>query len=212
MFHDLRSLGRERARLSCGLRGNGMCFTAALLRQHPHRAHGLVEDVEYGLELGLHGHRVHYVHEAEVLGEMASSGQAAKSQRERWEGGRAALRREHLRRLLQAAATSRVALDLGVDLLLPPLSWVAVLVGVGLLGEGALWAFGLGPTVAVWLWLASALALAAYVLRGLALSGLGARGLLVLATAPAYVAWKLLRVDRRPAATWVRTTRETPDI
>ncbi|MEZ5963357.1 MAG: glycosyltransferase family 2 protein [Planctomycetota bacterium] len=211
MFHDLRSLGREQLRVSCGLRGNGMCFTADLLRAHPHRAFGLVEDVEYGIALGLAGVRVEYVHDAEVLGEMVTSGRAAASQRQRWEGGRAAVRKQHLAPLLGAARRSRIALDLAVDILLPPLSRIAALVLAGLVGEGALWAFGLGPTVAVWLWLASAVALAAYVLRGLALSGLGMRGLVVLAAAPAYMLWKVLAVQRGPATTWVRTTRQTSD-
>ena len=35
-------------------------------------AAGLVEDVEYGAQLATHGVRVFYVHEAEVLGEMAA--------------------------------------------------------------------------------------------------------------------------------------------
>ena len=46
MFHRLRSLGRERLEVSAGLRGNGMCFATKLLREHPHKAFGLVEDVE----------------------------------------------------------------------------------------------------------------------------------------------------------------------
>lgn len=210
MFHDLRSLGRESLGVSCGLRGNGMCFTADLLREHPHRAYGLVEDVEYGIALGLAGVRVEYVHDAEVRGEMVSSGHAAASQRQRWEGGRAAVRKQHLGALLRAAPRSRLALDLAADVLMPPLSRVAALVLLGLLAEALFWAFGGGPTPAVWLWLGSAVALAAYVLRGVALSGLGARGLLVLAAAPGYMVWKLLRVQRGPAAGWVRTTRETP--
>src|SRR5262249_27100224 len=42
-FHALRSLAQERLKVSCGLRGNGMCFTAQLLRQVPHDAVSLVE-------------------------------------------------------------------------------------------------------------------------------------------------------------------------
>ena len=44
-FHIVRSRARERLRLSCGLRGNGMCFSAALLAQVPHEAYSIVEDV-----------------------------------------------------------------------------------------------------------------------------------------------------------------------
>ena len=49
LFHDLRSLGRERLGLSAGLRGNGMCFSTRLLREVPHQAFSVVEDLEYGL-------------------------------------------------------------------------------------------------------------------------------------------------------------------
>ena len=208
MFHDLRSLGRERLAVSCGLRGNGMCFTTSLLRDHPHRAHGLVEDVEYGIELGLARIRVRYVHDAEVLGEMATTGTAAASQRQRWEGGRAAVRRQHLTRLLRCAMRSRVATDLALDILTPPLSRIVLLVAAGLAFESILWLCGTGPTPAAWLWGFSGVALAGYITRGVTLSGLGARGFVVLAAAPAYVLWKLLRVASGPATTWVRTPRE----
>ena len=49
LFHKVRSLGRERLGVSCGLRGNGMCFTHAVIRQVPHEAFSIVEDLEYGI-------------------------------------------------------------------------------------------------------------------------------------------------------------------
>jgi cellulose synthase/poly-beta-1,6-N-acetylglucosamine synthase-like glycosyltransferase len=208
MFHDVRSLGRERLGVSCGLRGNGMCFTAELLRAYPHRAYGLVEDVEYGIALGLAGVRVHYAHDAEVLGEMASTGKSAASQRQRWEGGRSAVRRKYLGALARRARHSRIAADLACDLLMPPLSQVVLLIAAGLALEGIAWLCGAGPTAAVWLWAISVVALAGYVLRGVTCSGLGARGFVVLAAAPLYIAWKVARVARGPATTWVRTARE----
>ncbi|HSP78439.1 MAG TPA: glycosyltransferase family 2 protein, partial [Myxococcaceae bacterium] len=76
LFHKVRSLGRERLGVSCGLRGNGMCFTHAIIRQVPHEAFSIVEDLEYGIRLGQAGHRVHYAWEAEALGEMVSSEKA----------------------------------------------------------------------------------------------------------------------------------------
>ncbi|MEZ4272494.1 MAG: glycosyltransferase family 2 protein [Myxococcota bacterium] len=75
MFHQTRSLARERLGVSVGLRGNGMCFSTDLLRQIPHRSYGLVEDVEYGIAMGKAGYRVCYAYEAEVLGEMVSGAQ-----------------------------------------------------------------------------------------------------------------------------------------
>ena len=83
LFHEVRSSGRERLGLSCGLRGNGMAFTRSVLAEVPHDAFSVVEDVEYGIRLGLAGHRVHYVGEAQVLGEMPASERATRSQRSR---------------------------------------------------------------------------------------------------------------------------------
>ena len=42
-FHRLRSRARERLGVSCGLRGNGMCFSRALLREVPHAAYSMTE-------------------------------------------------------------------------------------------------------------------------------------------------------------------------
>ena len=213
LFHGVRSLGRERLRLSCGLRGNGMAFTHDCLRRVPHRAFSIVEDLEYGIQLGHAGVRVAYVAEAHVRGDMPGSERASRSQRERWEGGRRAVLREHARPLVTAALRGRSALllDLAMDVLVPPLTQLVALTALG--AAASLVALGLG--VAAWpavaLWGAALLGLAAYVGRGLALSGLGARGLLDLLWAPVYVAWKLahrLRPGRRDrSGAWVRTAR-----
>lgn len=209
MFHDLRSLARERLRLSCGLRGNGMCFAADVLATHPHRAHGLVEDVEYGVELGVAGIRVAYAHEAEVRGEMAAGRRAATTQRERWEGGRAKLARQWVGPLLRKAIRERdrVALDLALDLATPPLSRIVLVTAIGFGLEGCAWLTRGAVTPAAWIWATHALALAAYVIRGVALSGLGARGFVTLALAPGYVLWKLVAVRRSAPAQWRRTER-----
>jgi hypothetical protein len=118
MFHRLRSLARERLGVSAGLRGNGMCFSSALLHKFPHKAFGLVEDVEYGIALGLGGVRVAYADEAKVLGEMVSSAAASESQRQRWEGGRKLLVRQKLPLLMGQALRQRnlMLFDLALDL------------------------------------------------------------------------------------------------
>lgn len=212
-FHIVRSRGRERLQVSCGLRGNGMCFTRALLNSVPHHAYSIVEDVEYGLRLAEAGHRVFYADEAHVYGEMVSSAKAATSQRRRWEEGRSALKRAYAGRLLRRALAERSALhlDLLLDMRVPPLSRLVLLVaaGLGCAAAGALWLHGFALSLAVWG--CCALAIVCYVLRGWMLSGTGARGLVDLLGAPFYVAWKLtLRRVQRPGATkeWVRTTRE----
>jgi 1,2-diacylglycerol 3-beta-glucosyltransferase len=210
--HRLRSLARERLELSSGLRGNGMCFATSVLRAVPYGAFSVVEDLEHGIRLGEAGYRVHYVDEAEVRGEMPASEEASRSQRRRWEGGRARMVRLHLSRLLVRAVRARdlVALDLAVELLIPPLATLLALSALGLVASFALsWHEG-AWVAASWLWAACALGLGAYGLRGWALSGTGLRGLASVVHIPGYVAWKLLLLVRRSAhasGEWVRTPR-----
>jgi 1,2-diacylglycerol 3-beta-glucosyltransferase len=213
LFHDVRSRARERLGLSAGLRGNGMMFEAKLLRELPHDAFSIVEDVEYGIRLGLAGHRVHYAGEAQVLGQMVGAEAASRSQRRRWEGGRLQLVRQHAARLLATGLRQRspVILDLAADLLVPPITYVAlaVVAGVGMsvawvvLRHGAWWSTA--P------WCASLVLFAVYVVRGVWLAGVGPRAVLDLMWAPVYMVWKValaLRASPSREREWVRTTRE----
>ena len=210
-FHIVRSRARERLGVSCGIRGNGWCVTHELLRQVPYQAYSLTEDLEFGIELGLAGHRVHFAEEARSDAEMVSGGEAADQQRQRWEGGRFQLIRSKTLPLLQAALQRRSAVcaDLALDLLVLPLSYVALnVIAFATLAAIANLAF---PAAAMWLWpaLVCGAALALYVLRGWQLSGIGAQGVLDLARAPFFLAWKVLLLLRRQKSTeWVRTERE----
>jgi len=212
LFHGVRSIARERLRLSCGLRGNGMAFKIDVLRRVPHRAFSVVEDLEYGLDLGAAGVRVRYAAGTEVLGEMPSQEPAARLQRRRWEGGRAQLRRRVPGLLAQAwHKRDWVLADLAFDLALPPLTTLATWasVGTGAVSLAAL--AGWVRPVALTPWLLADLGLTGYVLRGWLASGVGLRGLLDLAWAPAFVIWKLWRVGTgAPPKEWVRTARAAP--
>lgn len=212
-FHVLRSRGRERLELSCGLRGNGMCFSRSLLEQVPHRAFSLVEDLEFGIQIGEAGHRIQYAGEAHVWGEMVPGGSASQSQRLRWEGGRRQMARLHGPRLLAGALRRKdpVLLDLAFDVLVPPLAKIAVTVALGLVvslvvsGRAGHW------IAAATLYSACAAALFLYVLRGWSLSGTGLRGLLDLAVSPLYVIWKAtlaVRGKQGGSGIWVRTQRQ----
>jgi 1,2-diacylglycerol 3-beta-glucosyltransferase len=212
MFHGLRSLGRERLGLSCGLRGNGMCFTRQILLTVPHQAFSIVEDLEYGVRLGEAGYRVHYAGDAHVYGEMVTAGAPSASQRRRWEGGRWQFTRDHAARLLITALARRdkVLLDLAIDLIVPPLSLLALVIAFGFFASLGVARMG-GGTLALSLWTGAAAGLVVYALRGWSLSRTGLRGLLDLCSAPAYVAWKLaLLLGRRKQRNgeWIRTTRE----
>ena len=210
-FHGVRSLGRERLGLSCGLRGNGMGFARAVLQAHPPRAFSIVEDLEYGIELGYAGVRVEYAHEVHVRGHIAVSEKDSRSQRRRWERGRQALVQMHARRLMAEAWRRRkpVLLDLGLDLIVPPLGQLVLAAGAGFMVSGALSWFGLA--VAPWVWAAALGGILLHVARGWQVSGAGIRGLFDLLWAPVYVIWKLtlkMRDKGRVPQEWVRTKRE----
>ena len=210
-FIILRSRARERLGLSCGIRGNGWCVTHELLGRIPYAAFSLTEDLEYGIQLGLAGVRVAYADEAHSDADMVSSEKTARSQRRRWEQGRFALVRTQTWPLLGRAAGERsaICLDLAMDLLVLPLSYVvlnAVVLVVGALLAGRVW-----PGMGVWLatGLLCLVASLIYVLRGWQLSGTGMKGLLDLARAPWFVLWKLIVTFGAPGAQgWVRTGRE----
>jgi cellulose synthase/poly-beta-1,6-N-acetylglucosamine synthase-like glycosyltransferase len=212
-FHRLRSRARERLALSCGIRGNGWCITRGLLDRVPYRAFTLAEDIEFGIDLGLAGVRVHYADEAQVCATMVTREAAARTQRQRWEAGRFELVRSRLWSLLRGARgpNRRICADLALDLLVLPLSCIAA--NVALLIATAGFAQLYSPTMFAWIWLGAgcSLGLLLYVLRGWQLSGVGWRGLLDLLGAPAFVLWKLaLMMRAHDSAKWVRTRREVP--
>jgi cellulose synthase/poly-beta-1,6-N-acetylglucosamine synthase-like glycosyltransferase len=211
-YHVVRSRARERAHLSAGIRGNGWCVTHAVLEQVPYNAFSLAEDIEFGIDLGLAGHRIHYAGEADASQEMVADGKTAGKQRQRWEDGRFQLIRSRTLPLLRAAVRRRsaVCLDLALDLIVLPLTYVALNVGALLLiSVLATW---WNPALQGWVWLSlsCALALMLYVFRGWQLSGTGARGLLDLAGTPIFIVWKvMLMLSRNRSTEWLRTDRKS---
>jgi 1,2-diacylglycerol 3-beta-glucosyltransferase len=208
-IHKLRSRARERLGLSCGIRGNGWCVTHGLLDEVPYRAYSLTEDVEFGVHLGLAGHRVAYCDESCVEGEMVTTEQAARSQRQRWEGGRFKLIREQVPILIRAAAARRsfVCLDLAMDLLVLPLSYIVL--NVTVLAVTAILISGPAKAPLLWVSIADSLALGIYVCRGWGLSGIGPAGFWDLLRVPVFLFWKVvLLFSGKRATTWIRTKRE----
>lgn len=212
IFHRLRGRGRERLQVSCGLRGNGMCFTMDALRRVPHKAFSRVEDLEYGVALGRAGIRVWYVDEVEVRADMVASEKSSRSQRQRWEGGRVQFAREQGVSLLWQGARERslLLLDLAADVLTPPLGYFGLAsVGLACLA-GLLHALNQISPFTGLVACFPLVVLLVHVARGVSLSGMGARGWLYIAAAPFYVLWKLSLMLRRRVSPqeWVRTNRD----
>lgn len=209
-FHIVRSRARERLGLSCGIRGNGWCVTHALLRAVPYRFFSLGEDVEFGIALGLSGHRVEYAGEAHANADMASTEKTARSQRQRWEQGRFQAIRACTAPLLRAAVRGRslICLDLACDLLVPPLSYLVVNLLLLCLTAGLLVTFGLASSLWMWLALGCVAALMLHVLRGWQLSGIGVMGLGALVHVPEFIFWRIRILLGKKSGEWVRTERE----
>ena len=207
-LHYLRPMGRAALGLSCGLKGNGMCFDAATLDRHGWASVGLAEDVELHLALVRAGERVDFVPEATVWADMPTTLAAAKSQNVRWEQGRIGAARSDVGGLLREglARRSAVEVDAAVEQLILPVS-----VGLAAGAAATLLAFLGGSTVLAAVALFGTAAIGVHVVAGLVAVRAPARTYLALAAAPAYIAWKVLLYARALAAPadvgWVRTRR-----
>ncbi len=215
-FHEVRGTGREAMHLSAGLRGNGMAFSALTLSRVPHQAFSVVEDLEYGVMLGLEGIRVAYVHESTVSGDMPVDADSSVSQRERWEHGRSTLRRMYLPRLLTKGVTRRsaVLLDIAADVALPPLGKVALPAAGGFAASVAVWVAQRALGHRAWspiVFGVGVVGIGINVAEGWRRSGAGLAGIADLAKVPSYLAWKATgKSDTASAAEqgeWVRTKR-----
>jgi 1,2-diacylglycerol 3-beta-glucosyltransferase len=207
-------LGLDRLGLGVGLKGNGMCFSRRGLRRFPWKAYGLVEDMEFALMLRSAGERVHFRRDAVVYGEMVSrGGEAATSQRLRWEAGRKSLRAKFRRPLWESPHLGLPAkLAYLVDLYFPPLGQLVIatifptsmLLGCHFASGGDSFSRYLLLTYGA-LWLI----LGVYAVSPVFIVGLPWRYLFALWAAPRYLAWKILKIVGRTPRAWVRTPRES---
>lgn len=212
-FHVVRSAARERLGLSCGLRGNGMAFTRELLAEVEHAAFSRTEDLEFGVLLGLRGVRVAYAGDTTVWGEMPERSAAVATQRQRWIGGRVGLARRFVPALAARAVRLRSAMlaDLACDLVVPPLSVLALAAAAGLVVSGLLAAAQGRATLALAVWGAGAAALGVHVAHAALAAGQGRALLRAAWVIPGYALGKFgiaLRAWRPADERWVRTPRQ----
>jgi cellulose synthase/poly-beta-1,6-N-acetylglucosamine synthase-like glycosyltransferase len=209
----VRPLGWWRVGAPCQLMGTGMAFAWAQLRDAPLASGNIVEDVQLGVDLALHGTPPLFVPQARVFSEFPAADDAAAAQRRRWEHGNLSVMLRHGPRLLGAAlarADLRLA-AMAVDLMVPPLALLVQLqLALALIGAAAL-LVGAGV-------LPLALCMAALVLLLLAIVAawrLAGRDVVgwseLVLTAPAYALRKLpmyLAFLWKRESTWVRAKRE----
>ena len=211
-IHYVRPMGRSVFGLSCGLKGNGMCFAAPVLEHFAWQWFTLAEDVEFHLALVKAGIRVDFAPETTVYADMPTTLRQAASQNARWEGGRLQLLRQHVPALLidGLRKISPLRLDAAVEQLIPPLS-VPFGLGALCLLCGAV----LGATELMALSGLSLIGQIAYLMAGLVLVRAPWRTYVALGAAPIYIAWKLGLYSRALVTSrdtsWVRTARPAPE-
>jgi 1,2-diacylglycerol 3-beta-glucosyltransferase len=207
-LHYLRPLGRSALGLSCGLKGNGMCFDAATLDRLGWTSTGLAEDVELHLRLVRAGIRVDFAPEALVRADMPATLDEAESQNLRWEAGRLSAIRGEVLPLLGHGVISRdpVEVDAALEQLVPPLS-----VAIGVSAACAVVATVVGAPLALALAGFATAGLVVHVLAGLVAVRAPARTYVALLQAPSYILWKLALYAKAVVAPanspWVRTQR-----
>jgi cellulose synthase/poly-beta-1,6-N-acetylglucosamine synthase-like glycosyltransferase len=206
--HYLRPLGRSRFGWSCGLKGNGMCFEAGVLREFTWRWFTLAEDVEFHLALVERGIAVRFAPETWVKADMPVTLQQSASQNSRWERGRLQLIRQHVPRVVLEGLRRRswLRIDAAIEQLIPPLSvpfalGAASILAAWLAGAPLLAFTALGCLVGYAVYLVAALVMVRAPLRIYATLGM----------APVYIAWKIALYAKSllgaRSSVWIRTAR-----
>jgi cellulose synthase/poly-beta-1,6-N-acetylglucosamine synthase-like glycosyltransferase len=207
-LHYTRPLGRAALGLSCGLKGNGMCFARSVIERFGWPSSGLAEDVEFHLALVRAGVRVDFAPETTVAAEMPATFAQATSQQRRWERGRLDVALRLVPALLRDGIARRDPrmTDAALEQLVPPLS-----VPLAAAAACTVVAVASGDALAAVLSAIAVGGLAAHVVGGMIAAHAPRSAYAALAFAPFYVVWKLalyarVAVDPR-SARWQRTAR-----
>jgi cellulose synthase/poly-beta-1,6-N-acetylglucosamine synthase-like glycosyltransferase len=203
-FTVLRPRGRDGWGLSAGILGNGFALSRDTLAAVPYSADSIVEDLEYHLLLVDAKRRVRFADAATVYGDMPTDSQAQVSQRARWEGGRARVAALWIPKLISRILHGNLfVIEPLIELLTLPLAYLALV---------ALLLCALPIHLFRFYGLFVIALLAVHVFSSIALGGDIRESLRGLASAPAYIFWKLARIgdiirSARPETQWVRTAR-----
>lgn len=211
LFNGVWLLGSDRLGLGAHLRGNGMGFTAAALKMTPWQASSLAEDLEFSWKLRVGGKKVKFIKEAAVRATMPAAANASKSQRQRWEAGRKALRKTMTGRILRTSSQPlwKKAFYL-IDLWMPALSILTIFSLLGLIAATIL-RFFMPTNIAHGLvlgYMANFSFILVYLVSPFFIMNLSLIHVKALFMAPYYGLWRLLILLKTAPVEWVRTSRE----
>ncbi len=211
--NQARPRGMDLLNLPIPLTGSGMAFPYALLKNANLATGNIVEDLALGLELAEQGYGPVLCDAAKITGALPTAGDAAVTQRTRWEHGYlSTLLTRAPGLLIKGLFTLRPTLiAAAIDLAVPPLS-LLVMGSVAALGLTAVIGWFINTPAPACL-LAISLALATFSLI-LVWARFG-RSMIPISAAlaiPGYILWKLpiyakFIIGREKS--WVRTERDT---
>lgn len=211
----LNNLLRNQAKMAMGLSarlmGDVMCFRWEIIERFGWPTESLGEDREFGLQLLLHGVRVHYVPQAISYGQAAPRWKDATQQRIRWYGGAQSIQTRYFWPLFRRALKGRdiAALDLLLELILPPYS-VAVVVSFCFFITQLIFPYFLGLIANIGV-IFTFLLWFLFPLMGLVASHAPVHTFVALRDAPFYILWRLFTSIcarfRGQRIKWVRTRR-----
>ena len=208
----VRPLGMRRLGLPCQLMGTGTAFPWRAIAGFRIANEEMAEDYKFGIDLALAGYPALFCPDARVRSHFPGKKAAAQTQRTRWEHGHLQLILREVPRLVSSARRRRDLrlFGLAMDLLVPPLAFLALALGATLFA-----ALVLAPTSGVYwpLELATAAAGLFAAAIGLAWLGWGRHSIPphALLALPAYVARKIplyVRFVTRRQNVWIKTERD----
>ncbi len=208
----VRAGGLARLGIPCFLTGTGMAFPWHVIRSVDLASGNIVEDMKLGLDLTISGYKPLLCSQANVTGLLPQQGQAANSQRTRWEHGHIQTIITYVPQMLMAALEQK-RIDLlisALDLCVPPLSlfvmmWAgltSVTITAGILGASWLPSLILGF---------GGLLMATGIIISWAMFGRSDLPLKQLLSIPLYILWKIPMYFKflvKRQNTWVRTERD----
>jgi cellulose synthase/poly-beta-1,6-N-acetylglucosamine synthase-like glycosyltransferase len=217
LYNGVVPMGQYALGSSATLRGNGMCFSTRGMKRRPWRSYGLVEDMDYSWSLRIAGERIAFQPRATVRAAIPSEGgNAAATQRRRWEFGRGETRKKYFLPLLKTDHMGLWQKVLSLcELTIPSIVWLVLmyLVAVVLDVNAFFSPANLLSPPSRWLLLSSGailtISLCVHAISPFVALSLPTRYISSLAFFPVYLCWKLLiSLGGRPKE-WVRTARES---
>lgn len=216
LYNFIRPLGKKLLGLSAGLRGNGMCFTADIIKKYPWRAYSQTEDLEYGINLLMNGISVTFAPEAVVYAIMPSNPKNAETQRARWEIGRFPIVKKYSWILLSTSIKQKSIkiFDSFIDLISPAFVNLFSFTFLMILLNALLIVLNIEFTIAyltAWIVLLSIQVF--YVISGFKIANADKNAYKALFNVPRYALWKFLLYVKLfikgHSKFWIRTYRES---